>query len=171
MKTTYTLPLFLLALSLLFACNPGDQQPAEDNQADSEKNSITPAQFEAAGMQKGNPEKRTFSQTIQARGEVIASPAGQAKISSLFEGKVKLIKVKTGDQVKKGQLLCTIESGEFIRLQQEYAETRSALERQRQNMSGRRPCLMIMSLQRRPICRQKQIIKRCLHGAKAFNLS
>ncbi|MEA5110654.1 hypothetical protein SDC9_29405 [bioreactor metagenome] len=128
MKTTYTLPLFLLALSLLFACNPGDQQPAEDNQADSEKISITPAQFEAAGMQKGNPEKRTFSQTIQARGEVIASPAGQAKISSLFEGKVKLIKVKTGDQVKKGQLLCTIESGEFIRLQQEYAETRSALE-------------------------------------------
>lgn len=128
MKTTHKIPLLITALSLLFACSSGDQPPAEDNESVSEMISLTPAQFEVAGMQIGNPEKLTFTRSIKARGEVIASPAGQAKISSLFEGKVKQIKVKTGDQVKKGQLLCTIESGEFIRLQQEYAETRSALE-------------------------------------------
>ena len=82
---------------------------------------ITRDQFEAAGMLIGDPVPVTFSQITIARGYIETSPSGQVNISTLIPGRVKKISCSTGDYVRKGQLLFTLESREIILIQQEYA--------------------------------------------------
>jgi cobalt-zinc-cadmium efflux system membrane fusion protein len=88
----------------------------------SEEIVITREQFESTGMKLGDPELTTFSQKVRATGYIASSPGGIAEINSLISGRVKNTMLSVGDQVKKGQMLFTLESTEIIRLQQAYAE-------------------------------------------------
>ena len=83
---------------------------------------ISREQFESMDMKVGDPVATMFSNMVSANGYIEASPSGSAKISTLISGRVHQIKVSSGDFVKSGQTLFTLESYEFVILQQSYAE-------------------------------------------------
>jgi cobalt-zinc-cadmium efflux system membrane fusion protein len=114
--------LFLFAFS---ACrNASSGAEAEAGGSDSEAARevvITREQFETAGMRTGAPSPFEFLQTVSAHGHIMASPSGQARVSTLIPGQIKKLPVTPGSYVREGQVLFTIEGREILLLQQEYA--------------------------------------------------
>jgi len=70
----------------------------------------------------------SFGTRISSTGVIDVPPNGRAVISAQIGGYVKNSPLLIGDQVKKGQLLLTIENIKFLELQQEYMEAKEQLE-------------------------------------------
>src|SRR5690606_36905728 len=60
-------------------------------------------------------------------GMIDVPPANRASISPYFGGYVKEIDLLTGQRVKKGQVLFTIENPEFVQMQQDFLEAKGEL--------------------------------------------
>ena len=86
------------------------------------KITISREQFESMNMKVGDPTAIMFSDAVTVNGYIEASPSGSAKISTLISGRVRQISFSSGDIVRSGQTLFTLESHEIILLQQSYAE-------------------------------------------------
>lgn len=125
--------LLIKAIPLLLclsSCHQGTQErsgPAagEESYLSDEAGDIVISreQFESMGMEIGDPAPMLFSNSVSANGYIIASACGSAKISTLISGRVRHIKYSAGDYVRSGAILFSLESREFIELQQIYAET------------------------------------------------
>jgi cobalt-zinc-cadmium efflux system membrane fusion protein len=89
---------------------------------DQEFITVTRDQFNASAMKVGDPSMWMFSNTVQANGFVRAAPSGRAEVSTLIPGRIRKIYHAVGEKVNVGTLLFSLESNEFIQLQQEYAE-------------------------------------------------
>ena len=83
---------------------------------------ISKQQFTSEKMEIGTLTTQCFENIISCNGFISAPPNGIANISTPISGIVKSIHFTTGDYVKKGQVLCQIESNELISLQQDFAE-------------------------------------------------
>ena len=126
----YSLLILSIPLLLSFYSCQRDNQKAEGSlkeevQATSGESgdvTLTREQFESAGMKIGTPLSRRFSNSIKTNGLIVASRMGAAEISTLISGRVRQIYHSTGDYVKRGTILFTLESNEIILLQQTYAE-------------------------------------------------
>lgn len=118
--------LMFPAFGFISSCHVGgrtDEQLAEEaGMIQSGEMTLTKVQFDGAGMKVGDPEPRMFSQEISADGTIGSAPYGRAKINTLISGRIHRINYSLGDQVKKGNVLFTLQSNEIILLQQEYAE-------------------------------------------------
>jgi len=90
--------------------------------------SLTREQFESMDMELGDPVPRLFFKSVAANGYIEASPTGSARISTLVSGRVRQINVATGDRVRTGQTLFSLESYEIVLLQQNYAEATQRLK-------------------------------------------
>lgn len=88
---------------------------------------ISQQQFNSEKMEIGTVTTHCFEEIISCNGSVTAPPNGIAKISTPISGIVKNIHFTPGDYVKKGQLLCQIESNDLIALQQDFAEISAQL--------------------------------------------
>lgn len=95
---------------------------AESKELTSGELSLLKKQFKAAGMKVGDPSIVKFSNNVGASGLIEPALGGQAHITTIVPGRVSKIRHSIGDEVKKGEILFTLESREIIILQQEYAE-------------------------------------------------
>lgn len=84
---------------------------------------VTREQFRAVGMVMGTPAPVTFEDEVRATGFVRAVPSGRADVSGLIPGRIRKVYHNIGDRVERGEILFSLESNEFIELQQEYAVT------------------------------------------------
>lgn len=89
---------------------------------------ITHEQFNAEQMELGNTVMHTFTRVYRTNGIASASPRSRADVYSYISGIIRSVSVNLGSRVKKGQELCTIESKEFITLQQQYLEALAKLK-------------------------------------------
>ncbi len=111
---------------LLAACHGSSGEEAETagtgiEALTSSEITLTREQFDAAGMEVGDPSLVQFSEDVAANGFVVAAIGGSARINTLVPGRVRQIYQAVGEQVKRGETLFTLESNEIIMLQQEYA--------------------------------------------------
>lgn len=83
---------------------------------------ITASQFESAKMELGKASLQTFTEGIKTNGYIDVPPINRAKVSAVMGGYIKNSPLLIGDEVKKGQLLLTIENPDFIEIQQNYLE-------------------------------------------------
>ena len=120
--TIYT----FLILSLWACKNKSTQQ--EDGKGTSDLITISQEQFNSEEMVLGAASMHCFEDEIDCNGFVKTSPEGGAKISTPISGIIKSIKFKLGDYVKKGQVLCEINSNELIDIQQYFIETDAKLK-------------------------------------------
>ncbi|MBN2597199.1 MAG: efflux RND transporter periplasmic adaptor subunit [Marinifilaceae bacterium] len=88
---------------------------------------ISQKQFISDKMEIGTVSTQCFEDMVSCNGYITAPPNGIANLSTPISGIVKSIHFTVGDCIKKGQLLCTIESGDLISLQQDFAETSAIL--------------------------------------------
>jgi len=128
---------FLIAL-IFIGCNKKVESKIEvsNNEVKSEVHSennlkeveLNEAQFEASEIVLGTFTAKNLSEVINANGYTKLPPQNQADVSVFVSGIVKSIAIIEGQAVKKGQLVATIESPEFTRMQEQYLTSKSNLE-------------------------------------------
>ncbi|MDO5663984.1 MAG: efflux RND transporter periplasmic adaptor subunit [Bacteroidia bacterium] len=129
--------LGVLLVAVLFGCNNKKSGgEAEVSTEDSALVVISNQQFDAMQMEFGDLQETQFSENVKVNGHVISSVKGQAQVTSRISGTIKSISRELGDFIPAGGVLCTIESNDFIVLQQDFAtvsnqfsEAKSAYER------------------------------------------
>lgn len=89
---------------------------------------LNEAQFKASSIELGTFSMKNLSEVVNANGYTKLPPQNQADVSVHMTGIVKSINVIEGQFVKKGQVLATLESPEFARLQEAYLTSKSNLE-------------------------------------------
>ncbi|MEO8933405.1 MAG: efflux RND transporter periplasmic adaptor subunit, partial [Xanthomarina sp.] len=120
MKNRYIL-LFSL---VLVACGNSEKniESVEANHAVSNEVDITKQQFEGENMAFGFLSEEKFNQTVKTNGMIDVPPHNKSNVTSFIGGYITKTPLLIGDQVKKGQLLVTMENPEFVEIQQNYLE-------------------------------------------------
>ncbi|MCH4551876.1 efflux RND transporter periplasmic adaptor subunit [Aestuariibaculum lutulentum] len=119
MKNLY----ILIALFTVMACKNSEKNTNSVTEEVLEEHlTVTQKQFETENMKLGKLEQHTFNNTINVSGIIDVPPHNKATISSFMGGYITKTPLLIGDQVKKGQLLVSMENPEFIELQQQYLE-------------------------------------------------
>lgn len=120
MKTKIYLA-FLTGL-LLSSCKSDPEVAPEEVTGNSEEIVITGEQFDHNRMELGELTEMEFPGIIRANGQVDIPPENLAKISVFEGGYVKRIPLLEGSNVKRGQLILSLENPRYVELQQEYLQ-------------------------------------------------
>lgn len=122
--------LWTVALSLIFsACGGKGSDDNEEHQLDEDQIAITPEQFKGGDMAVGTLTMQSFAEEVSCRGYLTAPANAMAKVSTPVAGAVQSVHFKLGEQVRRGQTLCTISGNEFLGLQQQYAEATAQFQK------------------------------------------
>ncbi|MBU2921908.1 efflux RND transporter periplasmic adaptor subunit [Winogradskyella psychrotolerans] len=88
---------------------------------------VTQAQFKSENMAFGNIEEFDFNEGIKVNGMIDVPPQNKSSISTFIGGYVTKTPLLIGSEVKKGQLLVTLENPEYVEIQQNYLEVAEQL--------------------------------------------
>lgn len=130
MKYSASFLIFASLLALASCSSEPDMQMADEATAENTVEGsyeLSKKQFESSGMELGQMEMKTFHEVIKANGIIDVPPEYRASVSSYFSGTVKDIKLITGQEVQKGQLLFTLENPDFVQMQQDFLEAKGQL--------------------------------------------
>ena len=122
--------LIIFLILILSSCGRSEKSSAvESPEAGSNGNLITvsTSQFEQGGMVLGKIENIEFKEEIFVNGKIDVPPQNKAVVSVPLGGYVTNTSLIIGDKVSRGQLLLTLSNPEFVKLQQEYLETKEQL--------------------------------------------
>jgi len=121
----------ILGLFLIASCSKNDSSEGgiEVNEATEQSTEIelTEAQFQTMKMEWGALYTGEFSEEIQVQGTVQIPVEGMREITTYFGGYVQDLKLIEGQEVRKGEVLFTLENPDFLRLQQDFLEINSQL--------------------------------------------
>lgn len=127
----YSYHILIVAIAALFlnSCG-GESKSSEENivEEDTSLVEVTLEQFKSMKMEINTLQEREFDNTIKASGKIDVPPKNRAKVTSFVGGYVKSISLLVGNKVTKGQPLLTLESPEYIDLQQSYLEIAGQIE-------------------------------------------
>jgi membrane fusion protein, heavy metal efflux system len=134
-KSIYTYTIMLVSSILLFGCGTKDtnqKEEVEDEHVHAEEHPddvhLVQTQIDAMNIKLGQIEMFNLSSTVKASGQLELPPQNKASVSSLIGGRITKIFVVAGDYVKKGDALATMESLEYIELQQNYLSVKSKFD-------------------------------------------
>ncbi|TLP77257.1 efflux RND transporter periplasmic adaptor subunit [Maribacter sp. ACAM166] len=115
----------LIIITTLWNCG-NKEKKSEENEAPStmidDRIQISQEQFEQSKMELDVLKVRTFPSTVNTTGMIDVPPENRAMVSATMGGYIRKTPLLIGDQVRKGQLLVTIENPEFVTMQQQYME-------------------------------------------------
>lgn len=121
--------LIIISVSIFFACSgengKNDLETTEQDKTVVEGIELTQEQIDRAGIITGKIEKRNISETIFCTGKISALPQNKANVSPGIGGFIKNLNYFTGNIVKKGDVLATLQHPDFIALQQKYMEAKA----------------------------------------------
>lgn len=81
---------------------------------------LTQEQMQIVGIVVGPIAQKNLDSVIKANGQLAVPPQNKADVSILSGGIIDHISVIEGQQVKRGQLLATIQNQDLIKIQQDY---------------------------------------------------
>ena len=122
--------LYILLFAIVFiACgNEKTNEPeVETTEAQNDEISITQAQFESENMAFGSLSEFDFNESIKVNGMIDVPPQNKSSISTFIGGYITKTPLLIGDEVKKGQLLVTLQNPEYVEIQQNYLEVAEQL--------------------------------------------
>lgn len=132
MKNIYTI-LSVIILSTFISCggsvseNSNLKDGEETIAVEKEQIIVTQSQFDLAKMKLGRLSKQTFFEKIKTNGKIGVPPENKAAVSAYFGGYVKNISLLEGQEIKKGQLLFTLENPDYIESQKLFLEYKNKL--------------------------------------------
>lgn len=119
MKQLYILFVFMLLMS---CGKEKNEEQTEEIHEETDELVITKAQFDGEKMELGIFSEHDFNSVIKASGMIEVPTQNQSNVSTFVGGYVTSNPLLIGDEVKKGQFLITLESTEFVEIQQQYLE-------------------------------------------------
>jgi len=115
--------LFVGVLFAVVSCKSGTtESPETENLNEDTQLILTRAQFETSGMQTGKLMEYDFTDKVLSSGFIEVPPQSQVVISAFVAGHVSYSPLLTGDRVKRGQVVVSLENPDFIQMQQDYAD-------------------------------------------------
>jgi cobalt-zinc-cadmium efflux system membrane fusion protein len=120
----------IFGLLLLASCSKSDSSDGIEVSEAPEQNieiELTEEQFKTMKMEWGPVHTGDFSEEIQVQGTVQIPVEGMREITTYFGGYVQDLKLIEGQEVRKGEVLFTLENPDFLRLQQDFLEINSQL--------------------------------------------
>ncbi len=124
MKHLYTLFIFML----LVACgDTNKEEQTEEIQKISDELIISKEQFEGEKMVLGDLFEHDFNTMVKVNGLIEVPTQNESSVSTFVGGYVTKNPLLIGDEVKKGQFLITLESTEYVEIQQRYLEVAQQL--------------------------------------------
>jgi len=120
--------IFLSVILLSSCTGKQEKEPAAETekQEETENLTLTRQQMQSVGITVGPLEEKDLSTVVKANGQLAVPPQNKADVSVLSGGIIRTISVLEGQQVKKGQVLATIENQELIRIQQDYLTAKNS---------------------------------------------
>lgn len=102
-------------LLMLLACTPTaePEEAGNDDHEEGSEVSLTPEAVAAARLVIEPAEERRLATDLVLQGRIDLDPRKQAVISAWISGQVDVISVQSGEDVKKGQRLATVQSPEL----------------------------------------------------------
>lgn len=141
MNIQFNTKISVVFLSILFltACGNKDAEnkelpsetavtQEENKSADLKQITFTKDQYTLASIETGQIEMRNLSNIVKLNGVIDVEPRSMATVSAPLGGYIKTAGLLSGEAVKKGQVLATIENPEFIKIQQDYLESMGKLQ-------------------------------------------
>ena len=128
-KSIYLLLLFAMTI-FCWSCRSKveGETVKKENVEESNVVEFTSAQYMTAGIELGNVESKQISGTIRASGMLDVPPQQLVSISIPLGGFLKSTELLQGFRVTKGQIIATLESMDFVQMQQEYIEARNQFD-------------------------------------------
>jgi len=128
--TKKTIIAVFLSVLLFSACtSKQDKETAVEKETQEEETQdllLSRQQMQSVGITVGPLEQKDLSTVVKANGQLAVPPQNKADVSVLSGGIIRTITVLEGQQVKKGQVLATIENQELIRIQQDYLTAKNS---------------------------------------------
>lgn len=122
--------LYILLFALVFmACGNDKVNDSEVVTIETNSNdiTITKAQFESEKMAFGTLSEFDFNESIKVNGMIDVPPQNKSSISTFIGGYITKTPLLIGNEVKKGQLLVTLQNPEYVEIQQNYLEVAEQL--------------------------------------------
>ncbi len=128
----YTKILLLTTLVLFTNCHTHDHDGHDHGDAhashDEEKEiALTSEQIKNIGLRYGKIENRKIKSKVKLTGRVELPPSGKSIASSNLDGRITKVSITSGQNVKKGQLLFTVENLDVVDWQESLAQAKSHL--------------------------------------------
>jgi len=121
--------IIITVLCIASACQQKETQEAKtQNEKEADAVTLTPEQYQAAGIAVGKLERKAVGSTIQVNGMLDVPPQNMVTVAAPMGGFVRSTKLLQGMKVTKGEVLAVMENQEYIQLQQDYLDNRSKLE-------------------------------------------
>jgi cobalt-zinc-cadmium efflux system membrane fusion protein len=129
--------VLLLACATIAGCsgNAGKTEKTGEKEATSSTETeektgtleLTEDQMQTVGIETGLVGQRNLTSVVKANGQLAVPPQNKADISLLSGGTIGKISVLEGQQVRRGQLLATINNQDMIKIQQDYLTAKNSL--------------------------------------------
>ncbi|MEJ7644944.1 MAG: efflux RND transporter periplasmic adaptor subunit [Chryseolinea sp.] len=116
-------------LSICVSCSTNESKEPAEVEGKTEENvaEFTQAQYKTARIELGKIEKKQISGTISASGVIDVPPQQLISVSIPIGGFLKNTELLQGVRVRKGQIIATLESMDFVQMQQEYIEAKNQM--------------------------------------------
>ncbi len=118
-----------VAISLI-ACEEGKEnsEAIEIEEVESNIIVVSKEQFSSSSMELGKISDQVFSDNISATGMIDVPPQSKASVSVYYGGNINDVFLLVGQKVKKGGLLFTIQSPEYVRMQKDFLVAKRELK-------------------------------------------
>ena len=122
---------FAAFLPFLIACGSktetAAEKPAPPPPRAPDEVFLTKAQMKAAGIELGTFMRRDLGTEVQATGQIDVPPSHRVSITAVMGGYVLSLPVLPGQHVARGSVLATLRSPEYLKLQQNYLQSKARI--------------------------------------------
>jgi hypothetical protein len=137
MQRIFSLMLLLMTM-LIYSCSSKVEE-AEVQQSSLENEvTLSPEQFQNAGIEIGKIEQRAISSILRVNGRVDVPPQNMVSVSVPMGGYLKYTKLLPGMHLNKGEVIAVMEDQLYIQLQQDYLTAKARLIFQPMNISDKK---------------------------------
>ena len=88
---------------------------------------LSKAQMQAAGIELGTFTRRDLGTEVQATGQIDVPPSHRVSVTAIMGGYVQRLPVLPGQFVRRGSVLATLRSPDYLKLQQDYLQSRARI--------------------------------------------
>ncbi len=171
--------IITIALSGLASCG-SSTQPAQQNENAAETNmlTLTPAQQQLAATGTGMLQERTLRAELKVSGIIDVPPQNSVSVSVPLGGFLRETHLLPGMKVKKGESIAILDDPQYIQLQEEYLVTRSRLtfaeaelQRQQELNRGKASSDKVLQQTQMEFTNQKIALKALGEKLKLININ
>ena len=121
------LPLLLLLTACGSKADKAADPPAPPPPRAPDEVYLNTAQVQAAGIALGTFTRRDLGTEVQATGQIDVPPSHRVSVTAIMGGYVERLPVLPGQFVRRGSVLATLRSPEYLKLQQDYLQSKARI--------------------------------------------